>query len=226
MTIIVSVLLFRTVSTIGIRHRFSPRSLHPLSTASLDTVIMVLCASYTFTLSLSNIVMYPASAYFAVLSNEFSLIPGVMCSSLAGRRTSNGYSAISFAGMTSPFGSMNSLVDGLPVRLLGSSSVPMLDVAPLSATVDAMVPFLIASRISSSFMPITCIVVAVRVFSPVLLHCSFSLRFRTIRSQRALILFLVAAGVDGEISIVVLNFTCFVCCSCSSTWLGGGDKHA
>ena len=81
-------------------------------------------------------------------------MPGVICSSFAGFCTSNGYSAISFAGTTSQFGKMNSLVDGFMVRLLRLSSVPILDVAPLSATVDAIVPFLIPSLKSLSLTPI------------------------------------------------------------------------
>ena len=100
-------------------------------------------------------------------------MPGVMCSSLAGFCTSNGYSAISLAGTISPFGKMNSLVDGYPVRLLGSSSVPILDVAPLSATVDAIFPFIIASLISSSLIPITCF----RRCQAYNLHCVVALFF-------------------------------------------------
>ena len=118
------------------------------------------------------------------------------------------------------------MVDGLPVRLLGSSSVPILVVAPLSATVDAIVPFLMASFISSSLIPIMWVVVVGGALLSVLLHCSLSCHFFTIRSQRALTLLCVAAGVEGEISIVVLNVTCLVSCSCSLTWRGGGDKHA
>jgi hypothetical protein len=82
-------------------------------------------------------------------------------------------------------------------------SIPILDIAPLSATVDAIVPFLIPSLISSSLTPITSIGVAGRAISLVLLPCSFSLLFRTNQSQRALILFLASSGVAGEISMVI-----------------------
>ena len=68
-------------------------------------------------------------------------MPGVICSSVAGLCLSNGYCAISLAGTVFSLGKTNCLVNGLPVRLIGSSSVPILDVAPLSATMMQLYHF-------------------------------------------------------------------------------------
>ena len=68
-------------------------------------------------------------------------MPGVMCISDAGARTVNGYVAISVDATVCPPGRMNTLLDGMPVRGHGSSFVPTVDDAPLSATADGIDPF-------------------------------------------------------------------------------------
>ena len=76
-------------------------------------------------------------------------MPGVICTSEAGARRVNGYVAIFDAASACPPGRMNTLFDATPVRFHGSSSVPTLDVQPLSITVDGIVPFMIPHRILS-----------------------------------------------------------------------------
>ena len=56
-TMMVSMLLFRTTSTSGMRQRFDLVSIHPHRISPLDTVMMVLFASYIFTSSLSKMVI-------------------------------------------------------------------------------------------------------------------------------------------------------------------------
>ena len=84
-------------------------------------------------------------------------MPGVMCISDAGARTVKEYVAISVDATVCPHGRMNTLLDGLPVRGHGSSLVPTLDDAPLSATADSIDPFstphLICHRFSRSRIP-------------------------------------------------------------------------
>ena len=88
-----------------------------------------------------------------MLRREFWLTPGVMCSSLAGGLTLNGYVAHSVAGMMLPSGRMNLLVDFLPVCRQGSCVVPMLEVAALSATVVGIRPVAIPCWSSRSSTP-------------------------------------------------------------------------
>jgi len=81
---------------------------------------------------------------------ELLVIPGVMWTFDAGFRTLNGYSAIYDAAIACPLGNMNTLLDCTPVRRHVSSDVPMLELAPLSDTVDGIVPFNTPHLISSS----------------------------------------------------------------------------
>ena len=93
-------------------------------------------------------------------------MPGVMCNSDAGARNLKGYVAVSVDETFCPPGRMNTLFDAVPVLALGSSSVPTFDVAPLSATVDAMVPFSTPCFISSSFTPMSNIFRSLPSLSP------------------------------------------------------------
>ncbi len=93
----VSILTLLTMGTSGMRHMPVFVSRHPFMMASLLTKILVLCASYMSTVSLLNTVIYPASANLLVLTREFSWIPGVMCTSLAGWRTLYGRRPMSVA---------------------------------------------------------------------------------------------------------------------------------
>ena len=101
------------------------------------------------TWSFSNTVVYPASANLLVLTREFSVMDGTMWMSLAGCPTSciSCFSSVALALV--PSGRWNILVDVLPVAMCGSVIVPTLEVAPLLATADGMVPLSTPCRIAS-----------------------------------------------------------------------------
>ncbi len=80
----VLVLLFRTISTSGMRYRFASLSNQPLKIACIVTMTSVFEASYTLTSLSSNTVMYPASANFAVPISKLVGMLGTMWMSLAG----------------------------------------------------------------------------------------------------------------------------------------------
>ena len=142
-----------------------------------------------------------------------------MWSSLAGFRTLKGYSAISVAWITSPLGSMNRLLDGSPVRWLGSSSVPTPDVAPLSAIVDGIVLSIIPWRSSSLSTPSMYFLSAWGiVVSTVLAKLSCSRRHSNLP-------FLFRLRVSAMGVTLLLQNVNRRSGSCSSTWHGGGDKQ-
>jgi hypothetical protein len=143
-----------------------------------------------------------------------------MWSLFDGALTSNGYSAISVAGMTSPLGRMNCLLDGWPEQGQGSAVVPTPEVAPLSATVVAMVPSRIPCCSSLLLTPMMYCRLVRRCF---ISFCPF-----------AAILFRVMAGIVGEMLLVSLEVTCGLLLlgttggssgSCSSTSHGRGDRQ-
>ena len=93
-----------------------------------------------------------------MLRRESRSIPGTMCTSFAGWRTSCCSSSTSLASSTSPLGMRNALSDCRPVatnafRFL-SLFVPTLDVAPLSAMAEGMVPS--RTPCFNSLMLLTC----------------------------------------------------------------------
>jgi hypothetical protein len=148
-----------------------------------------------------------AAANLLVLNSEFVVMPGVMCSCLAGSRTWKGYSAILVAAIISPPGSMNSLLEVLPVRRHGSSDVPTPKVQPLSTTVDGMVPSMMPRRSMSSLSPMTyhlgdggssC--VFARIWRD-------AWRFANLRAHRCAILLAMSVGTVGSTSMVGLNVT-------------------
>ncbi len=143
-----------------------------------------------------------------------------MWSSFAGALRLNGYSAISVAGMTLPLGRMKCLSDGQPEQGQGLVVVPTPEVAPLSATVVAMVPSRMPCCSSSLLMPM-------------MYCCLVQCRFIFFRHFAA-ILFGVMAGIIGEMLLVSLKVTCGLLLmgmtggslgSCSSTWHGGRDRQ-
>ena len=146
--------------------------------------------------------------------------PGVMWSSLAHNLTSNGYSAISLAGMTLPLGRMNCLSDSQLKRWQGSAMVPTPEVVPLSATVVAIIPLRMPCCSSSSLTP--------------MMYCQLVRRCSILACHLSAFLFQVMIRMVGEMSTVLLQLTCHLlllgttggsACSCSSTWHGGGAKQ-
>ncbi len=141
-----------------------------------------------------------------------------MWSSFAGALMSNGYSAISVAGMTLPLGRMNCLLDGRPEQGQGSAVVPMPEVAPLSTMVVVMAPSRMPCCSSSPSTPM-------KYCCLVRCHFIFFHHF-------AAILFRVMAGIVGEMLLVSLEVTCDLLLLgttgglsglCSLTWHGRGD---
>ena len=77
------------------------------------------------------------------------MMPGVICTLDAGAQRLKGYVAILDAASACLPGRMKTLLDATPVLLHGLSSVPTLDVHPLSITVDGIVPFMMPQCILS-----------------------------------------------------------------------------
>ena len=141
----------------GICHRFAVLSNHPRKIAPLDTINVVFCTSYMLTSSLSKTVIYPALANFAVLRREWVSMDGTMWTSFAGCRTLRASSLTVAAADLVPLGNWKILFEMRPVGIRGGVRVPTLDVAALSATMEAMdpsrTPFLIIfSRAAMSLM--------------------------------------------------------------------------
>ena len=124
----------------GIRHRFAVLSNHPRKMAPYDTINVVSCASYILTSSLSNTVIYPASANFAVLRREWVSMEGTMWTSFAGCRTLCVSSLTVAAAVLVPSGNWKILVEMRLVGMRGAVGVPTLDVAALSGTMEGMDP--------------------------------------------------------------------------------------
>jgi hypothetical protein len=129
-----------------------------------------------------------ASANFGMLRRESRSILGTMCMSFAGWRTSCCSSSMSLASSTSLLGMRNALADCRPVAtnafLFLSLFVPTLDVAPLSAMAEGMVPSRTAC--SNSLMLLTCstwsssCLSTWQVGGAVLSNIKFSFSFRAI----------------------------------------------
>ena len=124
----------------GIRHRFAVLSNQPRNIAPFDTFKVVFCVSYMLTSSLSNTVIYPASANFAVLRREWVSMDSTMWTSFAGCPTLCASSLTVAAAVLVPSGNWKILVEMRPVGIRGAVGVPTLDVAALSATMDGMDP--------------------------------------------------------------------------------------
>jgi hypothetical protein len=147
-----------------------------------------------------------------VLRSEFSVMPGVMCSSCAGSCTLKGYSATSVACFISLPGRINLLWDARPVRGHESSSVPTLKVQALSATVDGMEPSSMPlCRMLSSTPMMYCLVwgrlVAMLATMSVLLDSPHLLMRH---AYCWAILLAVAGGIVGWMSMWLLNSTFFL----------------
>jgi len=154
-------------------------------------------------------------------------MPGVICSCFTGSRTWKGYSAILVAAIISPPGSMNSLLEVLPVRWHGSSAVPTPKVQPLSTTVDGMVPSVMPRRSMSSSSPMTyrrgdggssCMFAMVSC----VLACFWSdaWQFANQHAHRCANLLAISVGTVGTTLMVGLNVTVGlggILFSCSST---------
>jgi hypothetical protein len=115
---------------------------------------------------------------------------------------------------------MNRLSDGRPEQGQGLVVVPMPELAPLSATVVAMVP---------SRMPCCS-----SLLSTLMMYCRLVQRCFILFRHFAAIQFRVMAGIVGEMSLVSLEVTCGLLLLgttgglsglCSSTWHGGGDRQ-
>ncbi len=139
---------------------------------------------------------------------------------MAGNLTSNGYSAISVAGMTLLLGRRNRLLDSQPEHWQGSAMVPTPEVVPLSAMVVAMVPLRMPCCSSLSSTP--------------MMYCQLVRRCSILAHHLSAILFRVKVGMVGEMSTVLLQLICCLlllgtnggsACSCSLTWHGGGAKQ-
>ena len=124
-----------------------------------------------------------------------------MCRTLANFLTTNGYSAISAAGITVPSGRMNCLCDGSPVRWHGSSFVPTPDVAALSATVDGITPLAMPSFNSASSTPIMYSLQADRAFGTDSCHDVFFLCFFCLYFTKLGLLFLNRTLLGGMESL-------------------------
>ena len=122
----------------GIRHRFAVLSNQPRNIAPFDTFNVVFCVSYMLTSSLSNTVIYPASANFAVLRRAWVLMDSTMWTSFAGCPTLCASSLTVAAAVLVPSGNWKILVEMRPVGIRGAVGVPTLDVAALSATMEGM----------------------------------------------------------------------------------------
>jgi len=89
---------------------------------------------------LSNTVIYPALANFAVLRREWVSMEGTMWTSFAGCRTLCASSLTVAAAVLDPSGNWKILVEMRPVGMRGAVGVPTLDVTALSATMEGMDP--------------------------------------------------------------------------------------
>jgi hypothetical protein len=124
----------------GIRHRFAVLSNQPHKIAPFDTLIVVSCASYVLTSSLSNTDIYPALANFAVLRREWVSMEGTMWTSFAGCRTLCASSLTVVAAVLVPSGNWKILMEMRPVGMRGAVGVPTLDVVALFRMMEGMDP--------------------------------------------------------------------------------------